>query len=176
MRSIFVPIVRNKYVGNKTSTSKPKNESPSKEGSKNLPDPKGKERREDNPRSVDQGQTSFILEAGISKIKIFFTLTELLKNFKYHSKFSIVLNPPGEMSAISYYLNLQDDGPNILFAPHVDEPSDEEDPPFYISLNIHNAILHNAMLDSGASHNPMPRRIMDELGLEVTNHTKKSFF
>jgi hypothetical protein len=40
--------------------------------------------------------------------------------------------------------------------------------PFYISLNIHDLILHNAMLDSGTSHNLMPKAVMEKLGLEVT--------
>jgi hypothetical protein len=40
--------------------------------------------------------------------------------------------------------------------------------PFYISLNIHDLILHNVMLDLGASHNLMPKALMEKLGLEVT--------
>ena len=44
-----------------------------------------------------------------------------------------------------------------------------------MSLNIHNSILHNAMLDLGASHNLMPRRIMDQLGMEVTRTYKDIF-
>ena len=41
-------------------------------------------------------------------------------------------------------------------------------PPFYISLNIHDKILHNCLLDSGASHNLMPKVVMDELDLSIT--------
>ena len=44
--------------------------------------------------------------------------------------------------------------------------------PFYVSLNIQDKILHNAMLDSGASHNLMPKEIMENLGLEVTQPSK----
>ena len=29
-------------------------------------------------------------------------------------------------------------------------------------------IVHNAMLDSGASHNPMPKGVVESLGMEVT--------
>ena len=86
-----------------------------------------------------------------------------------------MLKPPGETSVISYTLNVQDDIPTILFGLHVDESVDEDVPPFYVSLNIHNAILHNAMLDSGASHNLMHRMIMDKLGLEVTRPYKDLF-
>ena len=39
-------------------------------------------------------------------------------------------------------------------------------------MNIHNSILHNAMYDSGASHNLMPRIVMEELGLDVTRPYK----
>ena len=41
-------------------------------------------------------------------------------------------------------------------------------PPFYISLNIHDKILHNCLLDSRASHNLMPKALMDEIGLTIT--------
>jgi ribonuclease HI len=38
----------------------------------------------------------------------------------------------------------------------------------YGSLNIHDKLLHNCLMDSGASHNLMPKAVMEELGLEVT--------
>ena len=55
-------------------------------------------------------------------------------------------------------LNLVDDRPEPLFGLEVDGQTDNGFmAPFYISLNIHDLILHNAMLDSGASHNLMPK-------------------
>jgi ribonuclease HI len=48
------------------------------------------------------------------------------------------------------------------------EDREETSPPFYVSLNIHDKILHNFLLDTGASHNLMPKAVMDELGLEIT--------
>ena len=72
----------------------------------------------------------------------------------------------------SHILNMQDDYPTILFGPRVeDKGHDKEDgdvPPFYISLSIHEMILYNAMLDSGTSHNLMPKAIMESLGLDIT--------
>jgi hypothetical protein len=49
--------------------------------------------------------------------------------------------------------------------------------PFYISLNVHDKLLHNYLLDFGASHNLMPKRVMDELGLDITKsyHNLYSF-
>ena len=59
-----------------------------------------------------------------------------------------------------------------MFIPHVDEPFDDEVTPFYVILNIHNVVLHNSMLYSATSHNLMPRRIMDQLGLDMTRPYK----
>ena len=58
-----------------------------------------------------------------------------------------------------------------MFGPRIEERDFEghgDVPPFYISLNIHEMILHNAMLDSRASHNLMPKAIMESLGLDIT--------
>ena len=65
------------------------------------------------------------------------------------------------------FVNLQDDKPTVTLGPMVEE-LDESCPPFYISLNIHDKILHNCLLDLGASHNLMPKAVMDELGLSIT--------
>ena len=41
-------------------------------------------------------------------------------------------------------------------------------PPFYLTLQINNLLLHNCMLDSGAAMNVIPLSIMKEMGLEIT--------
>jgi len=48
-------------------------------------------------------------------------------------------------------------------------------PPFYVSLNIHDKILHNAMFNFGASHNLMPKSVMEKLDLDI-NKPYKSLF
>ena len=70
-------------------------------------------------------------------------------------------------------LNLQDDKPKIMFGPWAQASLKSEDvPPFYINLTIHDMFLHNAMFDSGASHNLMPKIIMECLGLDITRPYK----
>jgi ribonuclease HI len=64
-------------------------------------------------------------------------------------------------------INLQDENPTVVLGPMV-EDRDDSSPPFYTSLNIHDKVLHNCLMDSGASHNLMPKIVMEELGLEVT--------
>jgi len=41
--------------------------------------------------------------------------------------------------------------------------------PFYVTLNIHDKMLHNCMLDFRASHNLMLKIFMENLGLEITS-------
>ena len=63
----------------------------------------------------------------------------------------------------------------MLFGPRVEEKGHDDDgevPPFFISLNIHEMTLHNTMLDSGDSHNLMPKAIMENLGLDITRPYK----
>ena len=100
LRNKDVPVMRNKDVTKKASTSKPKNDLPPKETSNNVIEPKGKERKEDNPRNPDQGQTSFSLQVKIAKIKFFVPLTGLLINSEYKSQITSVLKPPVETYAI----------------------------------------------------------------------------
>ena len=70
-------------------------------------------------------------------------------------------------------LNLTDEKPELLFGPKVEGKYQEGVvPPFYVNLNIHEKILHNAVLDSGASHNLMPKVVMESLGLEITKPYK----
>jgi hypothetical protein len=64
-------------------------------------------------------------------------------------------------------INLQDEIPMIMFGLHIENPKDFV-APFYITLTVHDHLLQNCMLDSGASHNLMPKIIMEKLGLKIT--------
>jgi hypothetical protein len=124
----------------------------------------------------------FSLEGELAKIKIPIALTELMNRGGYHSQVlkALAIEPDIGTKALtigsvthSDTVNLTDDHPELLFGPEVDGRDDINDvAPFYISLNIHDLILHNAMLDSGASHNLMPKVVMEKLGLEVTRPYK----
>ena len=60
-----------------------------------------------------------------------------------------------------------------MFGPWAQTSVKSEDiPPFYISLRIHDMFLHNAMFDSGASHNLMPKIVMENRGHAITKHYK----
>jgi hypothetical protein len=110
--------------------------------------------------------STFNLENELIKIKILVPLIELAKNLSYKKQISKVINLLDSKSQIDV-INLQDEHPTIMFGTHI-----ENDKycavPFYITLIIHDHLLHNCMLDSGASHKLMPKDIMDKLILQIT--------
>jgi len=131
---------------------------------------------------LKENLTSFNLENEISKIKISLPFNEILRNFEYRAQL-IKMSKTNEVSmsaniqalSNSDTVNLQDDKPTILFGPRVENQDEDEVPPFYISVQIHNMFLHNTMLDFGASHNLMPKVIMDNLGLDIIRPYKDMY-
>jgi hypothetical protein len=93
-------------------------------------------------------------------------LTELIKHGEFKKRFSDLLKSEA-LGPSTDFINLQDEKPTVVLGPMV-EDRDDSSPPFYTSLNIHDKVLHNCLMDSGASHNLMPKTVMEELGLEVT--------
>ena len=73
-------------------------------------------------------------------------------------------------------VNLNDDHLELLFGPEANDIHQQGGVPlFYISLNIHDKILHNTMLDSGESHNLMLKARMERLNLDLTRPYKDLF-
>lgn len=122
------------------------------------------ERRE-VPGKEGEKVSAFSLENEISKLKVSIPLTEIMKYNSYQGQISKILNFDPMLDTV----NVEDDQPELIFGPALDGESHESDvPPFYISLRLHEYVLHNAMFDSGASHNLMPKAIMEKLGLDIT--------
>lgn len=124
-------------------------------------------------RMADKTSSAFNLETETQKIKIPIPLVELMKNEAFKKSIMSALDA-ADVTESSDILNVQDGQPKILLGPMA-EGRDENCPPFYISLNIHDKTLHNCLLDSGASHNLMPKAIMEELGLQVTKTYRDLF-
>jgi ribonuclease HI len=117
-------------------------------------------------REIPKLTSSFNFEHEIQKIRIPVPLTELIKHGEFKKRFSDLLKSEAS-SPSTDFISLQDERPAVVLGPMV-EDRDDSSPPFYTSLNIHDKVLHNCLMDSGASHNLMPKAVMEELGLEVT--------
>jgi hypothetical protein len=89
----------------------------------------------------------------------------LAHNPSYHKKIEKIIQGKGSTSPLDT-VNLQDESPTIVFDPHIDD-KEECVAYFYVTLNIHEKMLHNSMLDSRASHNLMPKEVMEKLGLGI---------
>jgi len=76
---------------------------------------------------------------------------------------------PKAIQASTDYVNLQDDQPIVILSPMI-ENCEDSSPSFYVSLTIHDKILHNFLLDTSTSHNLMPKAVMDKLGLDISKH------
>ena len=51
---------------------------------------------------------------------------------------------------------------------HSVDPKREDHPPFYVSLLVDDLLLHNCMLNPGASSNVITRKVMEQLNLRIT--------
>jgi hypothetical protein len=132
--------------------------------------------------SQRRAPTPFSLEGELAKVKITIPLSELMSKDAYQLQVIKVLSIEPDIGTKALTIgstnhldtiNLTDNQPELLFGPEVDGQIDTGVvAPFYISLNIHDLILHNGMLDSDASHNMMPKAVMEKLGLAVTRTYK----
>jgi hypothetical protein len=178
--------------GEKTSNSPNKYNlrSKKKEGKSDVPDHpsraeeptrdavnNNKEKKSHNPppmakepvpevREIMKPPSPFKFEHDIQKIRIPIPLSELVKHEDFKkSLFKQLESEPPRHSTNS--LNLQDEKLVVILGPMV-EDRDDSYPPFYTSLNMHDKVLHNCLMDSEASHNIMPMTVMEELELEIT--------
>jgi len=93
----------------------------------------------------DKMTWNFSLENEINKNKIPIPLVEIAKNPAYKKQIAKLINFPDTESRADV-INLEDDKLNIIFGPHFEGARDTF-APFYITLTVHDSLLHNCMLD-----------------------------
>lgn len=104
-------------------------------------------------------------------MKMSLPFNEICRNIEYNKQLIKMLKSD-VASKFSNTVNLQDDNPTILFGSRMEPNDNDEVPPFHVTVKIHDQNLHNSMFDAGASHNLMPKEIMDALGLDITRQYK----
>ena len=97
--------------------------------------------------------------------------TELMKNPSYKNS---VLKMIGSVNSQlpSDTVNLQEESPKKFIGSSLAKKTENEasaSPPSYITLTIHEKMIHNCLLDLEASHNLMPKDVMEALGLSIKN-------
>jgi hypothetical protein len=117
-------------------------------------------------REILNPPSSFNFENKIQKIRIHVPLLELVKHEDFKRCLSKLLQSEPSSQAIDS-VNLQDEKTIVILSPLI-EDRDDSSSPFYTSLNIHDKVLHNCLMDSATSHNLIPKTVMDELRLEIT--------
>ena len=68
-------------------------------------------------------------------------------------------------------VNLQEEHPKIFIGSALTDKTETDSnssPPFYITLTIHDQMIHNCLPDSSDSHNLIPKAFMEALGLSIT--------
>lgn len=108
----------------------------------------------------------FNLVQELQKVKIEVPLSEFPQNLIYHAQLQKFLQAASSTTEQDT-MNLHDEHPTVIPGTQV-EDRDDSVPPFYVTLTIHDIMLHYCMLKFGASHNLMPKSVMEDLGLEIT--------
>jgi len=103
--------------------------------------------------------TTFNVERELGRVKIPIPLHDMSKNPGYKNQVSKWIQS-WSVDAEGDVISLQDEKPSVVFGPSSNK-IDENVPPFYVTLKIHDFLLYKCMLDFGASHNLMPKVIMD---------------
>ena len=84
---------------------------------------------------VEKVVSTFNLQTEISKLKVSIHFNELLRNRQYRDKIKDMVRSQGEFQP--GILEVADDAPTIVFGSKIESVDDDEAPPFYLSLNVH---------------------------------------
>ena len=86
-------------------------------------------------------------------------------------KFSLENDWFSKQSSTLWHSKFTGGNPKIFIGSALEEKTENDanaSLPFYITLTIHEQMIHNCLLDSKASHNLMPKEVLEALGLSIT--------
>jgi hypothetical protein len=102
----------------------------------------------------------------MSNAKVLIPVAELIKIPSQKEKLLRAIEGPKEKS-VEKHKELNEDAPVILQGMDQSRGNGSHQP-FFISLLVNDLLLHNCMLDSGASSNVMTWKVMEQLNLKIS--------
>ena len=130
----------------------------------------GNKGKNSKANEIEKVSSYFSLEQEINKIKIPISLNKLVKNQPFKESILKIFHPSIDIPPYDA-VKIHDENTTIVFFPQMDGNVDLP-PPFYIIIFIHDKMLHNYLLDSGASHNLMQIVVLEALGLSINKHIR----
>jgi len=103
---------------------------------------------------------NFDLGSWMANVKALIPISEIIKIPSQRDKLIKFIEGPSKEN--------EDDEDELIMLQTTKDKKEGSYPPFYMSLHINGLMLHNCMLDLGASTNVMPLKVMNQLGLKVT--------
>jgi hypothetical protein len=106
---------------------------------------------------------SYNIIGDISKLRITFPFMEVVKIPQQRENLLMILDDSDTRMEVAVINSRQQQS-------YASAKSREKVPPFYITIENHEVMLHNFLIDSGATNNIIPLSIMQALGMECTRH------
>jgi hypothetical protein len=112
------------------------------------------------------------LGSWISDAKVLVSVSDLLKIPPQKENILQAINLPSNKVVPKDQEKVKEQHEDPLVVLTSKDRTKEENPPFFVSLEINDQWLHNYMYDSGASSNIITKGIMQRLGLKITRPYK----
>jgi hypothetical protein len=119
------------------------------------------------PKSKEPINVDLNIDLGgwLSNAKILVPVSEIMKIPSQREKLLKAVHEPPKTVIQKQPITTYQDAPVIL---QNWDRSNGKNLPFYLSLLVSDKVLHNCMLDSGASSNVMTKKVMEQLNLRIS--------
>ena len=101
----------------------------------------------------------------LSNVKMLVPVSELIKIPSQKEKLLKAIDEPPVSLVEKQVATAYQDAPVIL---QNWDRKNEKNLPFYLSLLVNDKVLHNCMLDSGATSNVITKKVMEQLNLRIS--------
>jgi hypothetical protein len=115
------------------------------------------------PVATSSTEMTYNVMEDLSKLRITFPFTEVVKILKQRKNILKLLDDPSERTKVVVTTPKQNQSPSTT-------KLRGKRPPFYISIENHDVALHNRLVDTGATNNIMPLVVMEALGINYTKY------